>query len=165
MPRLLMPCTETGSLETASTGRRRPPSCAARVSRPPPRRSRPGHARRMMQRHESLARRLLPGPDIVLHDRVAAGKAVLITQPLEDPMRRVALPARHVRTRVRLEDRVDDIGEPDKLAPLHRLGPLVTPATPNSSASSSPSRGRCRTVTPLPGGSDPPRQPPDELPH
>ena len=37
-----------------------------------------GMARRMMQRHESLARQLLPGPDIVPHDDVAAGKPVLV---------------------------------------------------------------------------------------
>ena len=37
-----------------------------------------GMARRMMQRHESLARQLPPGPDIVPHDDVAAGKPVLV---------------------------------------------------------------------------------------
>ena len=37
-----------------------------------------GMARRVMQRHKSLARRLPPGPDIVLHDGVAAGEPVLV---------------------------------------------------------------------------------------
>ena len=37
-----------------------------------------GMARRMMQRHESLARRLPAGPDIVLYDRVATGEPVLV---------------------------------------------------------------------------------------
>ena len=37
-----------------------------------------GMARRVMQRHEGLARRLPPGPDIVLHDGVAAGEPVLV---------------------------------------------------------------------------------------
>ena len=32
----------------------------------------------MMQRHESLVRQLPPGPDIVPHDDVAAGKPVLV---------------------------------------------------------------------------------------
>ena len=32
----------------------------------------------MMQRHESLARQLPPGPDIVSHDGIAAGKPVLV---------------------------------------------------------------------------------------
>ena len=45
-----------------------------------------------------------------LHDGIAAAEPVLVPQPLEDPMRRVALLARHVRIRVRLQDRVDDAG-------------------------------------------------------
>ena len=39
------------------------------------------------------------------------------------------------------------------------------PAAPNSSASSSPSGGRCRTAGPPRDGSDPRRQPPVEPPH
>ena len=35
-------------------------------------------ARRVMQRHEGLARRLPPGTHIVLHDGVAAGEPVLV---------------------------------------------------------------------------------------
>ena len=37
-----------------------------------------GMARRVMQRHEGLARRLPPGTDIVLHDGIAAGEPVLV---------------------------------------------------------------------------------------
>ena len=37
-----------------------------------------GMARRAMQRHEGFARRLPPGPNMVLHDGVAAGKPVLV---------------------------------------------------------------------------------------
>ena len=84
-----------------------------------------GMARRVMQRHKSLARRLPPGPDIVLHDGIAAGEPVLVAKPLEDPVRRVPLLARHVRIRVRLQDRVDDAGEPVQLRPPHRLRPAV----------------------------------------
>ena len=39
-----------------------------------------GMARRMMQRNEGRVRRLPPGPDIVLHDGVAAGEPVLVPQ-------------------------------------------------------------------------------------
>ena len=42
-----------------------------------------------------------------------------------DPVRRVTLLARHVRIRVRLQDRVDDAGEPVQLRPPHRLRPAV----------------------------------------
>ena len=84
-----------------------------------------GMARRVMQRHKSLARRLPPGPDIVLHDGIAAGEPVLVPQPLEDPVRRVTLLARHLRIRVRLQDRVDDAGEPVQFGPPDRLRPPV----------------------------------------
>ena len=40
-------------------------------------------------------------------------------------MRRVALLARHVRIRVRLQDRVDDAGEPVQLRPPYRLRPPI----------------------------------------
>ena len=56
-----------------------------------------GMARRVMQGNEGLARRLPPGPDIVLHDGIAAGEPVLVPQPFEDPVRRMPLLARHVR--------------------------------------------------------------------
>ena len=55
-----------------------------------------GMARRMMKGNEGLARRLPPGPDIVLHDGIAAGEPVLVAKALEDPVRRVTLLARHV---------------------------------------------------------------------
>ena len=85
-----------------------------------------GMARRVMQWNEGLARRLPPGTHIVLHDGVAAGEPVLVPQPLEDPVRRVTLLARHVRIPVRLQDRVDDAGEPVQLRPPHRLRPAVS---------------------------------------
>ena len=84
-----------------------------------------GMARRMMQWNEGLARRLPTGPDIILHDRIPAREPVLVPQPLEYPVRRVPLLARHVRIRVRLQDRVDDAGEPVQLGPPDRLRPAV----------------------------------------
>ena len=50
-----------------------------------------GVPRRMHQRHEHLLRPLPPAGDVVLHDRDAAREAVLVPQPLEDPLRRVLL--------------------------------------------------------------------------
>ena len=80
-----------------------------------------GMARRMVQRNESLARRLPAGPHVVLHDRVAAREPVLVPQPLKDPIRRVPLLARHIRGPVRLKDRVDDAGEAFQLRSPDRL--------------------------------------------
>ena len=84
-----------------------------------------GMARRVMEWNKGLAHRLPPGPDIVLHDGIAAGEPVLVPQPFEDPVRRVPLLARHVRIRVRLQNRVDDAGEPIQLGPPDRLRPAV----------------------------------------
>ena len=53
----------------------------------------------------------------------ATGKAVLVAQPLEDPLRRVSLLARNVP--VRFQDRVDDAGEALQLRPPHRGRPTV----------------------------------------
>ncbi len=84
-----------------------------------------GMARRMVQWHEGLAHRLPPGTHIVLHDGVTAAEPVLVAKTLEDPVRRVPLLARHLRIRVRLQDRVDDAGEPVQLRSPHRLRPPV----------------------------------------
>src|SRR5579863_8475276 len=45
----------------------------------------------MFQRHEHLALAQLPEPHVVLHDRVATRIAMLIAQPLEDPLSCVTL--------------------------------------------------------------------------
>ena len=45
--------------------------------------------RRMRQRHEHLAAAAQALPHMILHDRVAAGEAVLIAKPLEHPLRSV----------------------------------------------------------------------------
>ena len=47
--------------------------------------------RRMRQRHEGLPAPRPAEPHMVLHHRVAAGKAVLVTKALEDPLRRMTL--------------------------------------------------------------------------
>lgn len=46
---------------------------------------------RVRERQKDFLLTLFPGPDGVLHHRLAAGVALLISQPLEDPMRRVPL--------------------------------------------------------------------------
>ena len=84
-----------------------------------------GMARRVMQWNEGLAHRLPPGTHIVLHDGVTAAEPVLVAKTLEDPVRRVPLLARHLRIRVRLQDRVDDAGEPVQLGPPNRLPPPI----------------------------------------
>ncbi len=45
----------------------------------------------MRQRHEHLAAAQLRRPQVVLHDRVAAGELMLFLQPLPDTLRRVPL--------------------------------------------------------------------------
>src|SRR4051812_6574923 len=47
--------------------------------------------RRMHQRYEHLLRSLPPAGHIILHDRDATREAVLISQPLENPLRRMLL--------------------------------------------------------------------------
>src|ERR1035437_1394978 len=47
--------------------------------------------RRMHQRHEHLLRPLTPAGHIILHNRDAAREPILITEPLEDPLRRMLL--------------------------------------------------------------------------
>src|SRR5450830_1760617 len=47
--------------------------------------------RRMHQRHEHLLRPLTPAGHIILHNRDAAREPILITEPLEDPLRRMPL--------------------------------------------------------------------------
>src|SRR5450755_3539066 len=47
--------------------------------------------RRMHQRYEHLLRPLPPTRHVVLHDRDAAGEAVFVPKPLEDPLRRMML--------------------------------------------------------------------------
>src|ERR1700722_255806 len=77
----------------------------------------------MSHRHKHLALTQLPEPHIVLHDRVAARVAVLVAQPLEDPLGRVALlPAFRL---VAFQDLVDGSGPGIQLGPTHRLLPPI----------------------------------------
>lgn len=50
-----------------------------------------GMARRMDQRYEHLTLTTAPIPNVILDDGVAARKAVLVAETIEDPLRRMAL--------------------------------------------------------------------------
>ena len=82
-----------------------------------------GMAGRVDERHEHLPRAGAPLAHVVLHDRVAAGKAVLGAQALIDPLGRVPLLGRGGA--VRLQDLVDDRGESLELGARGRLGAPV----------------------------------------
>jgi hypothetical protein len=74
---------------------------------------------RMRQGDEHLLGPTLLLPDIVGDDRDAAGEAVLVAQPLEDPLRRV--PLLLGQGPVRLQDLVDDRNERVELRARRRL--------------------------------------------
>jgi hypothetical protein len=78
---------------------------------------------RVVQRHEHLAAAPLMLAQVRLHDGVAAGEPVLVPQAVENPLGRVPLLARTVQ--VLAQPRVDDLGEPVQLRPLHRRRPPV----------------------------------------
>ena len=80
-------------------------------------------AGRMHQRHEHLLRRAAAARHVVLHDREAARKAVLVPQPLEDPLRR--MPLLLGRRFVLGQDLVDDPDERIQLGPHRRLAAPV----------------------------------------
>ena len=61
------------------------------------------------QRDEHLPGLAAVLPDVVLDDGVLADEPILVPQPLEDPLRRVALLPGNAQ--VRLQDPVDDAGE------------------------------------------------------
>ena len=62
-------------------------------------------ARRMRQRHEDFLAALIPLAHVILDDRIAAGEATLVTQPIEHTLGGMALLARHLH--VRIEPLVD----------------------------------------------------------
>jgi len=76
-------------------------------------------AGRMRQRHEHLALTLPGRKDVILHDRDAAGKAVLITQPFKNPLRGMPLLLRDPG--VGLKDLVNDPSERIKLRAANRF--------------------------------------------
>ena len=72
-------------------------------------------AGRMVQRHEHLPAAPPMLADVVLHDGVAAGEPVLVPQPLEHPLRGVALLG--ALAEIVPQPLVDDLGEPVQLRP------------------------------------------------
>jgi hypothetical protein len=74
--------------------------------------------RRMGKRHENLTFAPFPLPDIGLHDRVAAGEAMLIPQPVKYPLRLMMLLGQHLL--VALKPGVNDRDERIQLRPLDR---------------------------------------------
>ena len=77
-----------------------------------------GVPRRMHQRHEHLLGPLPPARHVVLHDGDAAGEAVLIPEPLEDPLGRVLLLLRPAF--VLGQDAIDDGDDRIQLRPHRR---------------------------------------------
>ena len=78
-----------------------------------------GMPRRMRQRHEHLSKATAPLPNVILDDGLPAVEAVLVAQPVEYPLRRVALLA--VNRSVLFQYTVNDIGEGVELRALRRL--------------------------------------------
>ncbi|BAQ71558.1 hypothetical protein NHU_04445 (plasmid) [Rhodovulum sulfidophilum] len=74
-------------------------------------------AGRMGQRNEYLAAAPFTLPHVILHDRVAAGEAVLIAEPLKYLLRRVPLLAMDLS--ITLQPAVDKPGERIQLRPLY----------------------------------------------
>ena len=78
---------------------------------------------RVRQGHEGLAPPRPLDPDVILDDRVAAGKAMLVTKPLEYPLGRVTL--LHRRRAVRLQDRLDHRDQTSQLRLIRRPLPHI----------------------------------------
>lgn len=75
-------------------------------------------AGRMSQRHEHFLPALVPLAHIILDDRVAAGEPARVTQPVEHPLGRMTLLARHLN--VRFEPMLDRRHKGVHLRPTHR---------------------------------------------
>ena len=75
----------------------------------------------MRQRHEHLARAQLFAAHVVLHDRVAARELMLVSEPIEDPLRRMPLLGRTslilVQNRIDHTDPRIKLWTPDRLLP------------------------------------------------
>jgi hypothetical protein len=80
-------------------------------------------ARRVRQGHESLASPSPLNPNVILDDRVAAGKAMLIAKSLEYPLGRVSLLYR--RCSVRFQDCLDHWDQRTQLRLLRRPLPNI----------------------------------------
>ena len=72
----------------------------------------------MRQRHKHLLAALFTLAHVVLDDRVAAGKSALVPEPIEHPLGRVALLARHPHVLIKpVTDRRNkcvQLGPPDR---------------------------------------------------
>jgi len=79
---------------------------------------------RMRQRYEHLATAPFALPHVILHDRIAAGEPVLITKPLEHPLRRVPLLAMNLP--IAVQPSVYDPGEGIQLRPFDRRRPPIS---------------------------------------
>ena len=77
------------------------------------------------QRHVHLPAPAMMLAHVVLHDRVPAGKAVLVAKTIEDAARRVPLLAMVV-VAVPAQPLVDESGEPIELRTAHRRGAPVS---------------------------------------
>ncbi len=80
--------------------------------------------RRVGKRHEHLVVALFAFPDIIPHDGVAAGEAMLVPQPVKYTLRRMALLGQHLL--VVLEPPFDDRDEAFQFRPSNRLLAPVT---------------------------------------
>ena len=112
-----------------------------------------GMPRRVHQRHEHLLRPLPPASHVVLHDRDAAREAVLVPQPLEDPLRRVLLLLRPAF--VLGQNAVDDGDERIQLRPHRRLRAPVAWRHRERHHLRQPFWDRSRTAAPPPARSTP----------
>ena len=81
-------------------------------------------ARGVVQRHEHLTTTPLLLANVILHDRVAAREPVLVTQPIEYPLRRVALLTRLAN--IIHQPLLDDRRIPVQLRSLDRCRPPIT---------------------------------------
>ena len=101
----------------------------------------------MIERNEHLAISPPVVPNIVLDDRVAAGKPMFVTELLEDPLGRMALLARPVS--ILRKPLVDDPGEAVQLRTLSRHRPPVTGGTENAKILRTLSRdiSKCRAAS------------------
>ena len=79
--------------------------------------------RRMAQRHEHLATPALLFAHVILDDPIAAREAMLVAEPLKDPLGRMALLA--VPSLILDQPLVDDGGKSVQLGPLDRRRPAV----------------------------------------
>ncbi len=105
--------------------------------------------RRMRERHEDLARPRARQPHIVLHHRVAAGKAVLVPKPFENPLRRCRCLGGAVLSASRIASITGNNGPS-----FGRSGALCArnPAEPSSGTSSPPCPGSAQKRAPLHAG-------------